>query len=340
MANNLVARSPEAEAWIDQMTAAHEGGPTFGQVVGSVIWSDATDANGELLLPVDPADVIAKINARPFPLLMGHDPGRPVGKVLAAEVFRTTDGSLFVAAVLGLYGGAPRLRFADLGLDIEAPGTFPLSLPDLPADFRYDVAADPKEVETAWLEALAQSAPVRVRRQELSHNAAEPTQSLIIIGTLFATLVWNPFVTTFAKEAGKDAYAAVREGLKHLLTRLSELKNPVIEIQSHHQGCDVSFILRGKNVARAYTAHEALPEAAARAERLIARMIASRVAPVRLVYEFHTSQDRWYPSYAELDDGRIVTDDMALIAAENLPTGLSLGLHVDSEDHHPVIPRR
>jgi hypothetical protein len=35
-----------------------------------------------------------------------------------------------------------------------------------------------------------------------------------------------------------------------------------------------------------------------------------------------------HPSYAELYDGRLVTDNNALIAIERLPSGLSLGLRL------------
>jgi hypothetical protein len=35
---------------------------------------------------------------------------------------------------------------------------------------------------------------------------------------------------------------------------------------------------------------------------------------------------KWFPSYAILNDSRIITDNGTLIAIEQLPTGLSLGL--------------
>ena len=55
--------------------------------------------------------------------------------------------------------------------------------------------------------------------------------------------------------------------------------------------------------------------------------LAKRGMPARqLVYEFDKTALTWYPSYAVLQDSRIITDNAALIAIENLPTSLSLGI--------------
>ena len=72
-----------------------------------------------------------------------------------------------------------------------------------------------------------------------------------------------------------------------------------------------------------YDAHDALPTAAAQATRLIAGMKSKHAAPTSLVYEFQ--QSHWFPSYAILNGGRIVSDRNLLIAIEQLPTGLSIG---------------
>ena len=53
---------------------------------------------------------------------------------------------------------------------------------------------------------------------------------------------------------------------------------------------------------------------------------------VFLFYEFDPGRKAWLPSYAELLDGRIITDNRSLIITENLPMGLSLGLG-DSIDY-------
>jgi hypothetical protein len=50
------------------------------------------------------------------------------------------------------------------------------------------------------------------------------------------------------------------------------------------------------------------------------------LAPKLLVYEFHLQNDKWFPSYAELCDGRLVTDNNTLIAIEQLPSSVSLGV--------------
>ena len=79
-----------------------------------------------------------------------------------------------------------------------------------------------------------------------------------------------------------------------------------------------------------YDAHDALPIAAAQAAKLIADMKSKRAAPTSLVYEFE--QSRWFPSYAILNGGRIVSDRNLLIAIEQLPTGLSIGTQKRKSD--------
>lgn len=322
----LIADSAEAVAWVDQVRAAYSHNGVFGKISSSVIWSDATGPDGEQLVPIDPLALVADINANGFPLLKGHDPGFPLGKVLKAAVFTSSSGKRFVAALLGFYAGGNRLSFRDLGFDPASAISSPSFLPPLTDACWINFATDPREVEPAWVEEVLRTAPLRVERIQLSHNAAELPHELIRVGLLFMALVWNPFVTTIATEAGKDAYAGIRRWLRTLFDKLAERRNPIVEIQSHHDGCEISFMFRGSDVKRNYAAHDALPVAAAQAEHLVANMKSKGVAPKLIVYEFHTQDDKWFPSYAELCDGRFVTDNNVLIAVEQLPSGLSLGV--------------
>ena len=97
-------------------------------------------------------------------------------------------------------------------------------------------------------------------------------------------------------------------------------------------GCEVSFLFRGKDVKQNYDAHDALPIAAAQAAKLITGMKSNCVAPpVSLVYEFEPQNSRWFPSYATLDNGQLVSDRNILIAIEQLPTNLSLGIELRND---------
>jgi hypothetical protein len=179
-----------------------------------------------------------------------------------------------------------------------------------------------------------------VKRTPLSNNAAEIQSELIIVGVLFLALVFKPFVTMVATEAGKDTYAGIRSWLRTLFARLSERRNPIVEIQSFHDGCQISFMFRGTDVKRHYAAHDALPVAAAQAKHLVENMKSAGFAPKLIVYEFHPEGDKWFPSYAELLDGRLVTDNKILIAVEQLPSGLSLGISLGEDGPHlPSVKR-
>lgn len=325
MTSRLLAENPEAADWIDQAKVAFGRERAFGRITGAVIWSDAIGLNGEQLVPADPVALVASINADGFQLLKGHDPGFPLGKVLAAEVFTGADDTTFVAAVMGFYKGA-RLSFRDLELDSIPAIASPARLPALPDTCWINLATDPREIELEWVDDVVRAAPIRVETTELFHNAADSLHELIRIGMLFTILVWNPFIKAIATEAGKDAYASMHRWLRHLFDKIAELRDPILEVQSHHNECYVSFILRGKDVQRHYAALDALSTAATQAQYLIANMKNRGFAPKLLVYEFHPQNDKWFPSYAELCDGRLVTDNNLLIAIEQLPPGVSLGL--------------
>ena len=326
--SDLIAETAEANDWILRVKAEYSNSGVFGRLAGSVIWSDETDLNRELLVPIDPLAVVADINENGFSLLKGHDPGSPLGRVLNAAIFTSPKGTKFISAVLGFYEGGNRLGFGDLGLEPALPAASPSRLPTLNDAVWIELHVDPKEVQSVWMDDVLKDAPLRIEQGELSHNAAEPLHELIRLGLPYAVLVWNPFVTAFATEAGKDAYAAVSRWVRKLFTKLAELRNPIVEIISHHAGCQVSYIIRGNNVKRHYAAHGALPTTAAKAAALVTNMKSSGFEPTKIVYEFDGDDEVWFPSYAELKDGRFVTDNLKLLAIEHLPSGLSLGLKI------------
>ncbi|BAX58370.1 hypothetical protein [Burkholderia stabilis] len=328
--------TPAARAWLDAAVLRHSNG-VFGKISPAVIWSDVRGDDGELIVPVDPQTLVDRINSTPYALLHNHDPGRPKGRILESAQFESEGGRKFVAAVLGYYVGGDVLSFRGLGLDAEEAVSPPLLLPVLPDGIWMDFATDPREVEEEWATAVINDAPLRVSRVQLSHNSADSAHELIRVGVPFVLLVWNPLVTAIASEIGKGIYAAFKTWLQKLLDKLSERRNPILVIQSHQDDCEVSFILRGKDVGQHYAAHDAQPDAAAQAARLIAKLKARDTAARQLVYEFDKEASKWYPSYAVLNDDRIVTDKIELIAIENLPSNLSLGLS-RGESNIAIIP--
>jgi hypothetical protein len=326
----LLVENLHAAAWIDQTKARLGRQSMFEKLTGAVVWSEASGPDGKLIVDADPAALVAEINVNGFPLLKGHDPGFPVGKAIAAEVFTGVDGKKFVAAVIGYYDSA-RLSFLDVGIDSFPAIPPPARLPGLPDECWIELAIDPREVDSRWTEDVIHGAPLRIKSTELSHNAADSVHELIRLGLYYTILVWNPLIKSIATEAGKDAYASIHHWLQRLLDKVAELRDPILEIQSHYSDCCVSFILRGKDVSRHYAALGTLSSGARQAQYLITNMKSRGFPAKSLVYEFHSQQNRWFPSYAELCDGRLVTDNKLLIAIEQLPSSVSLGLGLGSE---------
>ncbi|SFO76240.1 hypothetical protein [Pseudomonas sp. NFPP28] len=323
--SDLLNDSPQALQWLEEAERRHSSG-AFGTIARSIIWSDARSEDGELLLDLNPHELVTSVNEAPFTLLHNHDPGQPKGEVLESAYFQTASGRAFVAAILGYYFGGNILSFRDLKLDFTSPARPPLNLPDLPGDVRIEIAADPRDVENTWLDEATSDAPVRIKRTALSHNGDGSSHQLILIGIAFALLVGKPFVTAFASEAGKDSYFAIRGWIRKLLSRIADRHNPILDFHSHHDGCQVSFIFRGKDVKKLYQAHDALSDAASQAALLVSRLKAMGLPSRQLVYEFDKEDLQWAPSFAVLEDDRILTDNLALISIEHLPDQLSLGL--------------
>ena len=121
----------------------------------------------------------------------------------------------------------------------------------LPDGAWIQIATDPREVDGAWVDRLSSDAPLRIERTELSHNAADSAHELIRISVAYVAVVWNPFVTSVASEAGKATYAALHGWVRKLLDKLGERHDPILEVITHQDGCQVSFLFRGKNVGAA-----------------------------------------------------------------------------------------
>lgn len=317
-------RTPAANYWIESAIKRHEGG-IFGTCKPAVIWTDDEDDNGKLILQIDPLSLVQSINASSQILLNNHDPGRPLGQVIESAQFADDTGRVFVAAILGFYAGGDSRDFASLGIDVDVVIARPGKLPALQEDVRIQLGIDPRDVETSWSDSVMKDSPLPIERVELSLNTAKTAHELIIITIPYIFAVWNPFIKAIATEAGKATYLALDKWFRKLLTKLDERKNPLLEIQSFHNDCVMSFVLRGSDAKIIFPAREALPAAAEQAVHLARNLSERGMIAKKISYEFHKELLKWYPSYAILHDNRIITSSTALIATENLPTGLSIG---------------
>jgi len=132
------------------------------------------------------------------------------------------------------------------------------------------------------------------------------------------SLVWNPFVTSIANEAGKDTYKKIREWLELLARKASDLRNPVLQIESYHKGCQLLFFIRGGDRNLNETAAKDISEAANQAERIVNHFLENGGIRV-LAFEYDRKSKAWRPSYAKNTEGALLTDDRKLIVVGNLP---------------------
>lgn len=320
----LADETPEATAWLDAEMAKYREAGRFNDVQSAVIWSDIKGEDGKPIIDIDPDAHVSQINKSGQPLLLGHDPGHPLGKVLVARKFSSPTGENFIAAVLGLYAGK-RKSFAELNVTTDSVFPSPASVPYF-ENIRLDLAVDPRQFPDEWLRDIIRNSPFPIHAQRASYNELKSPHQLIRLGVMFVTLAWNPFVTEIGSEAGKDAYGALRSALSYVVERAADLTNPLIEMQSFHDGCQISFMLRQHGVKDGYTAMSKLSGAAIQAQHLIANLRKAGARPVVVAYEYDHEAQLWYPSFAEMSDGEFVTDNAKLIAVEELPRGMSMGL--------------
>lgn len=323
---DLIAETPEAYSWVMRKKLECLGDYVFGHFEPGVIWIDNSSVGGEPIGVTDPSVLVSEINTKGWPLYRGHDPGLPSGKVIAAKLFISQNGINFVAAILGFYVDRLKLNFDDLGIDSNPEVSSPLELGPIPNDCWLDISTDPREIDPQWLQNVLRDPPLPVVQRELSHNAEEWEHELIRIGLVYLLIVWNPFITTVAREAAKDVYSGTRQWLRNVWDNLVSCRDPIISLESYQNGCNVLFLIRGKDVKRNYAAHDAIPIAAAKAAVLIESMKSRQVEPLKLVYEFDPEHSLWFPLYAILEDGRLVSDCNILIALEHHHNNLSIGI--------------
>ena len=158
---DLVTGHPDAMAWVIQSELSHSSDGIFGKIAHAVIWSNATGPDGELLVPIDPDEYVARVNTHGIRLLHNHDPGAPLGKVLSAAKFTRPDGMAFIVAMVAHYEGGSILNFSDVGFDPEAAVASPARLPLLPDTAWVNFGADPRDVDKKWIDDILTSAPMR-----------------------------------------------------------------------------------------------------------------------------------------------------------------------------------
>ncbi|MET3077448.1 hypothetical protein ABXV16_16965 [Pantoea leporis] len=321
-------KTPAARDWINGIIKKKTS-KIFGKIKGAVIWTDEKNEEGHYVVPIAPLNLIDEINTNPLILLNGHDPGKPIGQIIKSAYFESEKGVGFIAAVVGFYAGGQILEFNELNLELNETVKYPSELPELPDNTRIDFAVDPREVDAEWLEKVTSISPVPVKHIELSHNSSEILQELIRVGLPYLVLVWNPFTTAIASEAGKNVYAGFNKWTRELLRKLAEKRAPILSIQSFQQECQVSFLFRGKDINLNYRAHDSLPGAAVQAAELISKLSMRNTPARELTYEFDKDSSKWYPSFAILNNNIIVTDTSKLIALEQLPSELSLGISLN-----------
>lgn len=324
--SSLLTDHREADDWAEHIIAEHRARGIFGKFSVGVVWTEEGNPLADQGIQFDPYEHVSQLNIYGQPLFLNHDPGRPVGRVIAGEVFESHDGRKFIGAVLGYYDGVEHGGFSDFVFDFSADPGAPRELPELADDDWIEIATDPRDVDRSWVIDAAEEAPLKVKRRSVSYNAAEAAAEVIRVAVPYLALIWNPLVTTIATKAGEDTYKAMRKWQERLFRKFSEHKNPIIALQAVLSDCDITFIVRGNDLDILMAASAGLEAAASQAHHLV-QALRRQNAPLRaLFYEFDPERKAWIPSYAELRDGRFITDNRTLILAENLPKGLSLGL--------------
>lgn len=317
---------PDVASWIKLTRKKYSESELFEHTSGVVLWTEQLTADGVLLIPVDPDRLVEEIEHNGHPVFWSHDPGRPVGRTMAARSFVTPDGMRFVVGLVGHYRKSAVETFASAGLSPAPQVSLPKQLPDLPLGSRVDLAVDPREVEPEWLDELTVNSAIPIETIELSNNAADPVSELIRIGWPYVVVVWNPFVTSIATEAGKATYQAFHSWLREFWSKLAKRRAPIVALDSSQNGCQVSFLFRGKDPQTLHAAHDALAQAGAQAAALITAARSGGLDPYSLVYEF--DKGSWYPAHLTLTNGRLIAEPAVLIALERADYSLSLGIRV------------
>src|SRR5579859_3082926 len=113
---DLIIENPEAMAWVTKQISEFSNDPVFNNVVPAILWTSNKCVDGTII-PISAQNLVEKVHTEGLPVLRGHDPGLPQGKVLTAKAFIGKDNTAFVAAVLGLYSPLSQVNFLSLGCE-------------------------------------------------------------------------------------------------------------------------------------------------------------------------------------------------------------------------------
>lgn len=326
---NLIIDTPDAHKWVEDCRRKYAAIQSYASIKPAVIWTDARDAEGRLLVSLDPENLALSINFSPLPILNGHDQGYPLGDVLEAATFRSNNGTSFVVAIFAMYEGRHN-SWQDFDVGIFE-GQFE-GAPECQEPFMLGFRFSLREIDNSFFYDELEKFSEVVRFSPLFNNSADALNELIRIAVPYGVVVWNPFVTSFASEFGKDAYTKAHDFISAILKKCLRLNKPLVQLEALHRDCEVLFLLRGKDISYHYMAHERWSQAGSQSFALIDGLLVRGLTPTKIVYEFDAKALKWYPSYARLNDGRLITDNPALIAVEQLPSGISLGLQLDSSE--------
>lgn len=315
--SDLLNETPLAREWVSDALGRNDS-DAFAKLVSAVIWTNDQPGLETSLLKIDPDWLVESINRDPVLLVAKRDPGKPQGSVLECARFESPNGRIFLVAILGFYSSAEVLEFRMLGISVQSTAPPSRSLSALVSGSRIQMSVHPQKVEKTWLERVMAQSPIPVMLTEFTHVTNEPGLELICLRIPYTAALWNPFdAVSLEDDAG--LYPAINTWLRNAIEAIAGKREYLINLQSHHDGCEVSFLFRGGDVKRICKAWDVQPEAAARAAQLIENLHA-RVMPARkLVFEFDKVLACWFPSYAVLFDIRIVSDDATLMNRNPTP---------------------
>jgi hypothetical protein len=118
-AESLLEESTEAQAFLAQCRNNLQNfvlylNEDFEEIEEVSLGAVGVDLQGETVTLATLEQTVKRVNEGPFWTTLYHDPTiHPVGRILAAKLFRTPSGATFVAALVGKYDRAKLPRLSD-----------------------------------------------------------------------------------------------------------------------------------------------------------------------------------------------------------------------------------
>lgn len=320
---NLIQVSKEAQEFLEDSLDKSETlrmfpHERFIEFQAAVLGSTGIDLQGEAQELNSLRRIAEKLKTEPFWITVNHDPWiHPMGRVLAAKIFRSEMQSVwFLAALIGKYDASTLPSLTAALTNQPSSATF-----NKAHEGEAHVCFNSFEFPEEGIQEVLSDAPECVS----SKIYDERRKSALILIELLSIIVPGAWLDGFNHKVGEasgEKFVQMigwlsRKAIKNIR---NYRQNAKILIESYIGNCKVQFLIDSGSEEIQIEAAESIPEHIDAAHTTVGQLLT--LEPERLAFEYDRVRKKWVPLYAVTKRSGVITDRPYLTVIHS--QGLSL----------------